>query len=113
MLILAGCAGPKQEGASAKFPALSAQGTNAANSKLIVTPDDTLTGEVIRVNEAARFVVLNFPLGTLPGLDHQLDVYRRGLKVGVVKVTGPRLNDSTVAEISEGEISVGDQARGR
>src|SRR5689334_4291832 len=58
------------------------------NRNLIVTPGRTTTGRVASVNAAGRFVVLTFPLGTMPGQDHRLNVYRGGLKVGEVKVTG-------------------------
>jgi hypothetical protein len=40
-----------------------------------------------------------------------LRIDHRGLKIGVVKVTGPRQDNNTVAELVEGEANAGDDAR--
>ncbi len=87
--------------------------TNAPpdNPKFIVTPETTPVGKVVRVNDNARFAVLNFPVGTMPGMEQRLNVYRHGLKVGEVKVTGPQQDDNTVADIVTGEVQVGDELR--
>jgi hypothetical protein len=87
--------------------------TNASHQDLIVTPAVTPKGKVMRVNESARFAVLNFPVGSLPGVGQRLDVYRHGLKVGEVKVTGPQQDDNTVADITNGEAQEGDELRAK
>ena len=94
-------------------PASSDPGRAArtSDSKLIVTPETALIGKVVSANANARFVVLNFPIGRLPSLDQRLNVYRNGLKVGEVKVTGPQRDDNTVADIVAGESKVGDEVR--
>jgi hypothetical protein len=113
---LAGCAHKQTD---AKFSGLAVGGAGGAtgqtgtNSKLIVTPEFTLTGKVIRVNSGARFVVLKFPIGHMPAVDQQLVIYRRGLKVGDAKVTGPQMDDNIVADLLEGQVEVGDQVRDR
>jgi hypothetical protein len=58
-----------------------------------------------------RFVVLNFPICSLPMQDQHLNVYRRGKKVGEVKITGPKRDDNIVAEILDGVPCVGDVVR--
>ena len=68
-------------------------------------------GKVAVVNTPARFVVLNFPLGKMAAVDQRLNLYRRGLKVGEVKVTGPQREDNIVADLVAGEAEVGDEAR--
>jgi hypothetical protein len=78
---------------------------------LIVTPENALVGKVALVNSAARFVVLNFPLGKMAAAEQRLNLYRRGLKVGEVKVTGPAREDNIVADLVAGEAEVGDEAR--
>ncbi len=78
---------------------------------LIVTPEDTLAGKVAMVNAQGRFVVLSFPLGHMPALDQRLNLYRRGLKVGEVKITGPQRDDTIVADIVDGNSEVGDEAK--
>ena len=45
--------------------------------------------------------------------DQRLDVYRGGLKVGELLVTGPQQGDSTVADITAGEAQKGDEVRSR
>jgi hypothetical protein len=80
---------------------------------MIVTPDDALVGKVVRVDPEGHFVVLNFPIGRLPKLDQKLNVYRLGLKVGVLQVGGPQRDDNIVADLNEGEARVGDEVRDR
>jgi hypothetical protein len=85
--------------------------TNNASTKLIITPDTTPTGTVARVNSAARFVILTFPVGSMPPVGQVLYVYRHGLKVGEVKVTAPQQDDNTAADIITGEAALGDEIR--
>ena len=92
-------------------PPPTATNAPAEPPKFIVTPVTTPTGKVVRVNDNARFAVLNFPVGTMPGIESRLNVYRHGLKVGEVKVTGPQQDDNTVADIVTGEVQVGDELR--
>jgi hypothetical protein len=63
------------------------------------------------VNTTARFVVLNFPIEKMAAVEQRLNVYRRGLKVGEVKVTGPQREDNIVADLVAGEAEVGDEVR--
>lgn len=97
---------PSQEGAS---PTRKTK----AEEQLIVTPDATLTGRVAVYNEAGRFVVLDFPIGHLPANEQMLFVFRQGLKVGEVKVTGPQREHHTVADLVSGEARKGDEVRDR
>lgn len=77
----------------------------------IVKPDTGLTGKVKVFNEVGRFVVLNFPIGHMPAIDQQLFVYRNGLKIGELKVTGPQNDDNIVADLVNGEAQPGDEIR--
>lgn len=79
----------------------------------IVTPDTILTGRVSVYNDAGRFVVLDFPIGHLPANDQRMFVFRQGLKVGEVKVTGPQRDHNTVADLVSGEARKGDEVRDR
>lgn len=98
--------GPTQEVAS---PA----GKTISEAPLIVTPDKTLTGRVVVYNEAGRFVVLDFPIGHLPANEQVMFIFRQGLKVGEVKVTGPQRDHNTVADLVSGEARRGDEVRDR
>jgi hypothetical protein len=102
--LLAGCAGDKRNG-------LPSSSSSDNSSRLIVTPDGMPIGRVVFFNEQGRFVVLQFPVGQMPTLKAQLNVYRGGLKVGEVEANGPQSNDNIVADITAGEARVGDEVR--
>lgn len=111
-LLCAGCAG--HSGGSAGFSQVPVGGRPAvevSSEKIIMTPDSALSGKVARVNQEGRFVVLTFPIGHLPTLNQRLNVYRRGLKVGEIRITGPQLDDNVVGDIGAGEVQVGDEVR--
>jgi hypothetical protein len=84
-----------------------------SNEKVILTPETVLMGKVARVNQDGRFVVMTFPIGHLPQLNQRLNVYRQGLKVGEIRVTGPQLDDNVVGDISAGEAQAADEVRGQ
>ena len=77
----------------------------------IVTPDSSLTARVASYNSAGRFVVLSFPVGQMPNLEQSLFLYRAGMKVGEVKVTGPQSENNIVADLVTGEAQAGDEVR--
>jgi len=78
---------------------------------VIVTPDSAPSGNVAMVNPNARYAVVSFPIGTIPPIGRTLNVYRDGLKVGELKVTGPQRGFNTVADIVAGECQVKDNVR--
>jgi len=80
---------------------------------LLVTPERSLAGKVVTFNLAGRFTVLDFPVGRMPVMDQILFVYRQGLKVGEVKITGPERDTNTVADLVSGEAEKGDEVRDR
>jgi hypothetical protein len=116
-LVATGCGHKHAAVPDAGFTPLGSlpSGTNTAPSapKITVTPEAGLQGKVVRTNSGGRFVVLNFPIGHLPALDQHLSVYRLGLKVGEVRVTGPQLDDNIVGDVVAGEAAVGDLVRDR
>jgi hypothetical protein len=77
----------------------------------IVTPDSSLTARVASYNATGRFVVLSFPVGQMPKLEQNLFLYREGMKVGEVKITGPQNDNNIVADLVTGEAQVGDEVR--
>ena len=102
-LILAGCASDKV--------AESRPTTKKRPDKVIITPDNSLIGKVVRVNNNVRIAVLNFPIGKLPAMGSRFNVYRQGLKVGEVKVSGPQQDENIVSDIVTGDVQVGDELR--
>ena len=107
-----GCAGP--QGPAPTFSEVPVGGKSSPAlpaDKVIVELDTLLVGKVAKVNLEGRFVVVTFPIGHLPALQQRLNVYRRGLKVGEVRITGPQLDDSVVGDLAAGEALVGDEVR--
>ena len=103
--LLAGCVHHKSKPASSVSP--------AAPAPAVVTPDSSLAGKVVSYNSIGRFVVLNFPARRMPKTDARLFLYRTGLKVAEVKVTGPQNDDNTVADLVSGDAQAGDEVRDR
>lgn len=85
--------------------------TPALALKPIVTPDYSLAAKVISVNLTGRFVVLSFPASQMPKVEQTLFIYRDGLKVAEVRVTGPQQDNNTIADITSGEAQVDDTVR--
>ncbi|MEK7780476.1 MAG: hypothetical protein AAB370_03115 [Verrucomicrobiota bacterium] len=118
-LIVNGCVFRKAASAKSapptKTPAIAtpvaAEQKPEADPKLIVTPENLLVGKVATFNTAGRFVVLDFPIGKMPALDQVMFVYRQGLKVGEVRITGPERDHNTVADLISGEARKGDEVR--
>ena len=100
-LLVSGCASHKQ-----KTPAAVPKG-----STLIITPDASLAAKVVSYNAAGRFVVLNFPVGRMPGMGQNLFLYRNGLKSGEVKITGPQNESNIVGDVVNGAAQAGDEVR--
>lgn len=107
--------GPSLSPSPSALPSAEAAPAVAASAPespgLIVTPENALTGKVVVYNDAGRFVVLDFPIGHMPAVDQRMFIYRRGLKVGEVKITGPQRDHNIVADLAQGEAQAGDEAR--
>ncbi len=76
-----------------------------------VVPASVLVGKVVKVFPAGRFAVLNFPVGRLPEVNQVLVVYRGGLKIGEVRISGPQMDDNIVADVVVGGAEPGDEVR--
>ena len=66
---------------------------------------------MVSYNASGRFVVLSFPPGQMPKLEQSLFLYRDGMKVGEVKITGPQRENNIVADLVTGEAQVGYEVR--
>ena len=83
----------------------------ATNHPPTITPVQSIIGRVTSVNNPGRFVVLTFPLGTMPSAGKRLNVYRAGLKVGEIRVSGAPLDTNIIADILAGDCQRGDAVR--
>jgi hypothetical protein len=81
------------------------------NTPAIVTPDHSLEATVVAVNPIGRFVVLSFSGQQMPKLGQPCFIYRLGLKVAEVKITGPQQDNNIVADLLSGDAQVGDTVR--
>jgi hypothetical protein len=108
-LLAAGCASSKPAPKSQAVP----QAATAPVIEPIVTPDNSLAAKVVSYDSVGRFVVLSFPIGEMPKMGQTLFLYRAGLKVGEVKITGPQGDNNIVADLIAGDTQVGDEARDR
>lgn len=66
---------------------------------------------MVRYNSVGRFVVLSFPVGQMPQTGQTFFLYRAGMKIGQVKITGPQRDNDTVADLVEGDAQQGDDVR--
>jgi len=107
---LLGCA--RNQSAKGSSSSAAHSGQAGKSPAVIVTPATASPGRITWVNPTARFVVITYPLGVaLPAVDRQLNVYRSGLKVAEIRITGPSRDLNTVADITSGEAQPGDEAR--
>jgi hypothetical protein len=106
-MLASGCALFHHNKAQVGKPAPS----TVATTKMVVTPDNSFTARVASYNATGRFVVLSFPVGQMPGVDQTLFLYRNGLKVAEVKVTGPQRDNNIVADLDTGDAQAGDEVR--
>lgn len=120
LLVGAGCAS-KPDGPSANYPggqgkvakvkAPARAPTPPKAPPIIVTPGTSNSGKITSVNAGARFAVITFSSGQLPALERHLGVFRNGLKVAEIKITGPHRDGNTVGDIVAGECQSGDEVR--
>jgi DMSO/TMAO reductase YedYZ molybdopterin-dependent catalytic subunit len=114
-VLFAGCKSPDEQ-IYGKPPAKNAPApvspkTTATAPQPIVTPETSLTATVVSYNSVGRFVVLNFPMNQMPKQDQTLFVYRNGLKVAQLKVTGPQRDTHIVADLVSGDVRPNDVVR--
>jgi len=121
-LVLMGCASRKDAASnSASKPsnktgqksevAVKATSLTVTNGNTIMTLSNTEYGKVYSVNTALHFAVLDYSLKSLPNIGDRLFIYRQGIKVAEVRVSGPQMNSNIVADILAGEVKTGDEVR--
>ena len=115
LLALAGCTHQRDGFSTQGFNQLPTPGPRpqipATAPEIIVTPEPSLSGKIVKVNSGGRFVILNFPIGHLPAIEQQMNVYHLGMKVGEVRVSGPQLDDNIAGDLLRGTAQVGDEVK--
>lgn len=111
-LLLTACAGPKVTPPRNLPPPKSPRPIiTATNETLTISPGTSILGKISSFNAAGRFAVITFTVGRMPSVGQVLNVYRGGLKVGEVKITGPARDTNTVGDIVAGAVQAGDEVR--
>lgn len=96
-------------GKSKSAPPKSAPGQ--ANSVPVIEPVSAFSGRVVLVNAPLKYIVVEGTLGRVPAADQMLNVYREGQKVGVVVVSSQSRGANFAADLTQGEVRVGDTVR--
>ncbi len=92
-------------------PAKAVKIKSTLPQKPTVTAMNTLAGKVVLVNDALRFVVVDFSVGRKPVPGQRLGVYRKEQKIGEVKISGQARDVNLAADLVAGEIKLGDDVR--
>jgi hypothetical protein len=66
---------------------------------------------IVSVNSEHEIVVIEFTSRVMPALGTRVTIYRNGKPVGAVRITEPAHAPLSTADIVEGEVHVGDEAR--
>ena len=81
------------------------------SARLEPVPLETDGGKIASVNSEFGFVVVDFESQPMPALGTRLNVYRGHIRVGTVRITEPVRAPLAAADIVEGDVRVGDEAR--
>ncbi len=84
---------------------------SVTNDNRVITLSDPWAGKVAFVNPEARFVILDYSLSQMPPMGQRLSVFRKGVRVGEVKISGQPQTGYVAADITTGEIRIGDETR--
>ena len=115
---LSGCqtGQPPPNGTKEKQPVVSKTARPPSASKKtkppIVTPASGISGRVALVNTLLRYVIVDFSLSSqAPMPEQKMGVYRQGVKVGEIKISEQSQALNFAADITAGEVQMGDVVR--
>ena len=66
---------------------------------------------ITSINQTYRFAVVDFSSRAMPAIGTRLNVYRGEQRIGAIQLTEPVRARFATADILEGELRVGDEAR--
>ena len=75
------------------------------------TPLGPAAARIVSLNPEHKFVVIDFASRVMPAVGTRVTIYRDGKRVGAVRITEPVRAQLATADIVEGEVYVGDEAR--
>ena len=106
LLLMTGCFS-RREKAPPAFIARPAGG----QTNLVIAPARSAVGHVASVNDQAKIVVVDFPIGQVPPDGTRLSVFRAGQKVGEVKMSEWTADNLRVGDILAGAVQKDDEVR--
>ena len=98
-------------GTGATAPARSPVGRESVHVTPALSQFGPASAKIISVNAELQFVVIDFSSRVMPPVGTRLNVYRGGKNVGAVRITEPVRARLATADIVQGEVHVGDEAR--
>jgi len=106
MVLFSGCVG-----SGTTVPARTA--ATPSNARLEPTPAQmgATTAKIVSVNPDLGFVVVDFGSRPVPTPGTQVGIFRGDKRVGAVRITEPVHVPLATADVIEGEIRLGDEAR--
>jgi hypothetical protein len=66
---------------------------------------------IVSLNPDQNFVVIDFTSRIIPAVGTRVNIYRNGKWVGAAQITEPVRAQFATADIVEGEVHIGDEAR--
>ena len=105
LAILAGCA------TQSAPPAKPATPTPTAATGKPAAQFTAAGAKITHVDAKLRFVVIDYRARAMPAVGTRVTVYRAGQRVGEVQITDPVRVSFATADIRDGEVRVGDEAR--
>ena len=106
MVLFSGCLG-----SGTVAPARTAATPHATRLEPSPAQLGAATARIVSVNSDLGFVVVDFASQTVPTPGTQVSVYRGDKRVGAVRITEPAHPPLATADVIEGEIRLGDEAR--
>ncbi len=107
LLLCAGCSHSKP---AEKQAAVTGTKNGKKNGNTI-TPVNLVAGKIVSLNVRLRYVVVDFGLGRTPGPEQRLEIYRKGQKVGEIKISAQSRDNLFAADMLVGEAAVGDDVK--
>ena len=111
LLLGAACAGTKVSKDGTTPPATKDKARNQLDPGPVIAPVSAFSGRVVLVNGPLKYLVAEGTIGRLPPVEQRLNVYRDGQKVGEAVVSNQSRGANFAADISQGEVRVGDTLR--
>ena len=97
--------------ASSRRPAATAPSGKPEEAQIAPAQFGPAPAKITSINTKYQFAVIDFSSRALPPLGTRMTVYRDGKRVGAIQITEPVSARFATADILEGGLRIGDEAR--